>query len=258
MLSVVIPAHDEAGTIADTVRHLSGVLREAGREHEIVVVNDHSTDDTAGVLAALAPSVPELRVVENLRKPGYGLAVRAGLQAFTGDAVAVFMADGSDDAHDLVRFAAELERRGVDCVFGTRFSRGGRVLDYPRPKLLLNRVANTLIRIAFGLRYDDVTNAFKLYRREAVEGMKPFLSHHFNLTVEMPLKAIVRGYTYSVVPNTWRNRERGASKFRIKEMGSRYAFIVLYCLLERALSRGDYRREPAPAADPALAPTGAD
>jgi dolichol-phosphate mannosyltransferase len=246
MVSVVIPAHDEAESIAGTVRDLNTVLLEAGIDHEILVVNDHSTDATGQVLAQLGVVVPQLRVIENQGKPGYGLAVRAGLQEYTGDAVAIYMGDGSDDPHDLVRFVGAMEERGVDCVFGTRFSRGGRTHGYPRPKLIVNRVANALIRIAFGLRYDDVTNAFKLYGREAVEGMKPFLSHHFNLTVEMPLKAIVRGYSYAVVPNSWLNRKEGTSKFAIKEMGSRYAFIVLYCLHERALSRGDYRRVAGP------------
>jgi dolichol-phosphate mannosyltransferase len=115
-------------------------------------------------------------------------------------------------------------------------------------KLVMNRVANFGIRCLFGMRYDDTTNAFKLYRRHVIEGMTPFLSPHFNLTVEMPLKAIVRGYSYAVVPNSWTNRTEGTSKFGIKEMGSRYAFIILYCFLERWLSRGDYRSPDAPRA----------
>jgi dolichol-phosphate mannosyltransferase len=110
------------------------------------------------------------------------------------------------------------------------------------PKLILNRAGNTFIRILFGLRYDDITNAFKLYRREVIDGLKPLLSHHFNLTVELPLKAIVRGYTYAVVPNTWINRNTGVSKLKIKEMGSRYLFIIFYCFIEKWLSRGDYHK----------------
>jgi dolichol-phosphate mannosyltransferase len=102
-------------------------------------------------------------------------------------------------------------------------------------------MANHLIRVLFGLRY-NITNAFKLYRRPVIEGLKPFLSPHFNLTVELPLKAIVRDYSYEVVPNEWINRKSGVSKLRIQEMGSRYLFIVLYCLIEKWLSRGDYRR----------------
>ena len=89
----------------------------------------------------------------------------------------------------------------------------------------------------------DAGHAFKGVP-QMIKGVQPLMSHHFNLTVEIPLKAIVRGYTYAVVPNSWTNRSHGESKFKVKEMGSRYAFIILYCLLERMLSRGDYRRAP--------------
>jgi dolichol-phosphate mannosyltransferase len=242
LVSVVIPAHDEAGHIAGTLRELAAALREAGIRHEIVVVDDHSGDATRRLVGDLAREIPGLRLVANPRSNGFGLAVRAGLEAASGDAVAVYMADASDSPQDLVRFVHVMQKRGVDCVFGSRFARGGRVVDYPRPKLVLNRLGNAGIRVLFGLRYDDVTNAFKLYRREVIEGLEPLLSHHFNLTVELPLKAIVRGYSYAVVPNTWTNRKEGTSKFRIQEMGSRYAFIILYCFLEKWLSRGDYRR----------------
>ena len=120
--------------------------------------------------------------------------------------------------------------------------RGAQVVDYPWPKLLLNRFANALIRLLFWIGYNDVTNAFKLYRRSVIAGLQPLLAYHFNLTVELPLKAIVRGYTYAVVPTSWFNRTSGVSKFRIKEMGSRYLFIVLYCYLEKYLTREDYKK----------------
>src|SRR5436853_2599324 len=152
------------------------------------------------------------------------------------------MADGSDRPEDLVQFFEALEKNQVDCVFGSRFVRGAKVVGYPFFKLTLNRCANLFIQIVYGLRYNDVTNAFKLYRRHVIDGLKPFLSHHFNLTVELPLEAIIRGYSYTVVPNTWTTRDEGVSKFRVKEMGSRYLFIVLYCKLEQWLSRGDYHR----------------
>jgi dolichol-phosphate mannosyltransferase len=212
-------------------------------EHELVVVDDHSTDGSPALLRGLVGEIPSLVVVENTGAGGFGHAVVAGIEAATGDALAIFMADGSDRPDDLVRFVRTMEERDVDCVFGTRFSDGGKVVDYPLPKLLLNRAANNVIRALFRIRYDDVTNAFKLYRRNVLDGVRPFLSHHFNLTVELPLKAIIRGYSYAVVPNTWTNRREGVSKFQIKEMGSRYVFIVLYCWLERALSRGDYVRK---------------
>src|SRR5690606_7500105 len=136
----------------------------------------------------------ELKIVHNAAPNGFGFAVQAGLNQFTGDAVAIFMADASDSPVDLVKFFREMEESGKDCVFGSRFVSEGKTVDYPVLKLLLNRVANLFIQVVFGLRYNDVTNAFKLYRRQVIDGTRPFLSHHFNLTVELPLKAIVRGY----------------------------------------------------------------
>jgi dolichol-phosphate mannosyltransferase len=241
MLSVLIPAHNEEGRIGGTVREIHEALRAAGIAHEILVVNDNSSDGTQAVLDALKGEVAELRCVTNSPPNGYGYAVRAGLTAFRGDAVAIVMADGSDSPADLVAYHRKLQE-GCDCVFGSRFMEGAKIVDYPTFKLVLNRFANTFIRILFWMRYNDVTNAFKLYRRSVIAGLQPLLAYHFNLTVELPLKAIVRGYSYAIVPTSWFNRTSGVSKFRIKEMGSRYLFIVLYCYLEKCLSREDYRK----------------
>ena len=240
MLSVVIPAHNEEGHIAETVQHLVEALRAADIPYEILVVNDNSSDATERILASLSAADIGLHYINNPPPNGFGLAVRRGLAEFRGEAVAIVMADGSDNPGDLVAFYHKFQG-GYDCVFGSRFMRGGRIDNYPKLKLLLNRIANFMICALFLLRYNDVTNAFKLYRRSAIAGVQPLLSHHFNLTVELPLKCIIRGYRYAVLPNSWKNRERGVSKLRIKEMGSRYLFIILYCWLERILSRGDYR-----------------
>ncbi len=240
LLSVVIPAHNERGHIAATVRELTATLRESGIGYEVLIVNDSSTDDTESVLCELCSEDAGVRYLNNTPPNGFGYAVRRGLAEFRGDAVAIMMADGSDDPSDLVVFYRKLQD-GYDCVFGSRFMRSSTIVDYPLPKLLLNRAANILLQCLFFMRYNDTTNAFKLYRRETIAGLQPLLSCHFNLTVELPLKAIVRGYRYTVTPNSWKNRTSGISKFRIREMGSRYLFIVVYCLIEHMLSRGDYR-----------------
>jgi len=242
MLSVVIPAHNEKENLRPTVTALATALDAAGISYEILVVNDHSSDESEAELFALEREVPALRHVTNQDSGGFGFAVRAGLEAFRGDRVASVMADSSDDPDDLVTFHDKMNE-GYDCVFGTRFGRGGKVVGYPPHKLVLNRLTNLFIRLLFRLRTNDTTNAFKCYRREVIAGVQPILSHHFNLTVELPLKAIIRGYSYAVVPNAWYNRKVGFSKLRIREMGSRYLFIILYCFIERHLSRGDYRRE---------------
>ena len=152
------------------------------------------------------------------------------------------MGDMSDSPDDLVRFYNKM-LEGYDCVFGSRFIRGGKTYDYPLLKLVINRMANTIVQVTFGIRYNDTTNAFKLYKQETINGLKPFLSPHFNLTLELPLKAIVRGFSYAVVPNSWTNRKTGISKLKIREMGSRYFFILLYCLIEKFFSRGDFHKD---------------
>jgi dolichol-phosphate mannosyltransferase len=240
-LSVVIPAHNEEGNIRSTVEGIYRELVAKKIEHEIVVVNDNSSDGTEKILLAMQQSIPTLRYGNNTPPNGYGFAVRFGLEMIQGDCVAVMMADASDSPGDLVRYYHKL-CEGYEAVFGSRFMSGGKALDYPVHKLILNRMANNFIRMLFGIRYNDVTNAFKMYRTETLEGLKPYLSHHYNLTVELPLKVIVRGYSYTVISNTWENRKHGTSKLKIKEMGSRYLFIVLYCLIEKWLSRGDYHK----------------
>jgi dolichol-phosphate mannosyltransferase len=253
-LSVVIPARNEVGSIGETVETSVSELEQAGIPYEILVVDDASGDGTPEVVTAIAERNPGVRYVRSHLPPGFGYAIRAGLEHYTGDAVAIMMADLSDSPKDLVLYYRVLEQ-GYDCAFGTRFGSGGKTYGYPRLKLVINRIVNAGIRVLFQHGYNDTTNAFKAYRRYVVDQLQPLLSNHFNLTVEMPLKAVVRGFSYAVVPVTWRNRRDGASKLRLNEMGSRYLFIVLYVWLEHHLSHGDYRRRDGPQAAKVTTPS---
>ncbi len=241
LLSLVVPARNEAGSLEATVDHVHDRLKASGIRHELVIVDDGSSDGTWEILTRLAARIPEVRPVRNLPPHGFGRAVTKGLDAMSGDAVIIYMADEADDLDNVVTYWRKLNE-GWDCVFGSRFIPGGRSEDYPAFKLVLNRLANGFIRLLFRIPLNDTTNAFKAYRRTVIDGCRPILSPHFNLTVELPLKAIVRGYSWTVVPTVWRNRKTGESKLSIREMGSRYFFIVAYVLLEKYFSRGDYRR----------------
>jgi dolichol-phosphate mannosyltransferase len=242
-LSVVIPAYNEEGSIAQTLNSLYQTLVKHAIPHEIFVTNDNSKDRTASILLALQQTIPTLHFETNHGPNGFGYAVRYGLERYQGDCVAVMMADLSDDPEDLVLFYNKMLEGDYDCVFGSRWDKGGKVYDYPKVKKVINRIANLIVKVLFRLNYNDCTNAFKLYKRGTMDGIKPFLSPHFNLTLELPLKAIVRGYNYAIVPNSWTNRTSGESKLKIKEMGSRYFFIMMYCLIERFFSRGDFKKK---------------
>ena len=243
-LSVVIPAYNEAVSLHDTLCAFYNELQKNNIEHELLVVNDNSTDNTIEVIGELQKTIPTIRTIfNNPPQNGFGFAIRKGLENYTGDCVAIVMADLSDAPADLVKFYNTFIEQKVDCVFGNRWGKGGKVIDYPKNKLYLNRFVNRMLAFVFKINYYDTTNAFKLYSRQAIDGLKPFMSPHFNLTVELPLKAIVRGYSYAVVPNSWQNRKHGASNLKIREMGSRYFFIVLYCLIEKFFSRGDFKKK---------------
>jgi dolichol-phosphate mannosyltransferase len=241
-LSIVLPAYNEEGSIIETLRTLYSKLQEEKIDHEILVVNDNSKDNTLKFLNNIKEQIPTLVVHTNHGPNGFGYAIRHGLERFQGDCVAIMMADLSDDPSDLVLFYRRLSEGDVDCVFGSRFIKGGKLINYPFQKLIINRLANFIIRIVIGIKYNDATNAFKLYKRETIEGIQPLLSPHFNLTIELSLKSIVRGYTFAVLPNSWYNRKSGESKLKIKEMGSRYFFILIYCFVEKYFSRGDYKK----------------
>jgi len=240
--SVVIPAHNEDSCIIGTLEMLVGKLNRDGFNYEIVVVADHCSDRTEELVAKFAKANPRVRMIQNPNSAGFGMAVRAGLEKYEGEAVAIFMADASDSPEDLCTYFKRIEA-GADCVFGSRFIAGGKVVDYPIHKLILNRFGNWLIRILFRHGLNDTTNAFKCYRRAVIDTCRPFLSPHFNLTVELPLKSFIRGYKFEIVPISWHNRKTGVSKLRIREMGSRYFFIILYCLLEKLMVSKDYHKD---------------
>ncbi len=241
-LSVVIPGRNEAENLTSCISDIILELNQNKILHEVLIVDDGSTDNTHEVVTSMIKRYPSIRYFRNDGQNGFGRAVRLGLDEFKGDAVAIMMADRSDSPKDLVSYWRSIQD-GNECIFGSRFIRGGKVKNYPVAKLFANRVVNTMIRFAFKIKCNDITNAFKMYRREVIEGCRPFISPHFNLTVEIPLKAVIRGYSWKVVPISWKNRTRGVAKLKLREMGSRYFFIIAYLWLEKYFSRGDYRKK---------------
>jgi dolichol-phosphate mannosyltransferase len=242
-LSILIPAYNEEASITSTIEAIEEAFFKVNIAHEILVINDNSKDDTINVLEQLSLKHKSLRFETNTGPNGFGYAVRYGLERFSGDCVAIMMADLSDSPNDLIRYYTTMVEGDYDCVFGSRFITGGKTIDYPVIKKIINRIANFIIRFVMSIKYNDTTNAFKLYKREAIEGIKPFLAPHFNLTIELPLKAIIRGYTYAIIPNSWTNRKYGESKLNIKEMGSRVFFFLMYCFIEKYFSKGDFNKK---------------
>jgi dolichol-phosphate mannosyltransferase len=233
-LSVLIPAKNEAANIGNTVQELFRVLSQDERSHEILVVNDHSEDQTEEVLNHLKSAVPPLRVVNNGHHEGFGNAIRYGLEQFQGDAVAIVMADGAEDPKDVLKCFQIMEEQGADCVFGSRFISGGQTFNYPPVSWFINRLANNLMSWLFGFPYNDFTNSFKLYKRSIIQAILPLQSQGFSITIELSLKAFNQTNKIAIPPIKWYSRSEGKSKFSLLKNIPGYLKVLIQMLFRRA------------------------
>jgi len=236
--SIIVPAYNEGENVHRTLHALADALNGDGVPFEIVVVDDNSSDNTAEVVIDCAREIPQIRLVRNTGPNGLGRAVRFGLAHYSGDVVAIVMADSSDSPDDVVRCYRKIEE-GYDCAFGSRFIEGSRVTAFPPVKLVANRIVNHVLRLMFFTRHNDLTNAFKAYRREVIDGILPLHAAHFNITIEMSLSALIRGYSIATLPISWSGRTWGQSNLRLQEMGRRYLCTLLKIWFERLLIHDD-------------------
>jgi dolichol-phosphate mannosyltransferase len=249
LYSVVVPAYNEAKNLPPTLADLAKALRAEAIPFELLVVNDNSTDDTAAVVEAMRSEIPELRLVHNTPPGGLGRAVRCGLRNFSGDVVAVVMADSSDAPEDVVACYRKIEE-GYDAVFGSRFRPGSRVTQYPPVKLYVNRIVNKMMQFMFMTPFNDLTNAFKVYRRHVIESISPLQAAHFNITIEMSLSCIIRRYNITEIPIRWYGRTWGQSNLKLRKMGRRYLCTLLMVWFERILILDDIMMESKPMPQP--------
>jgi dolichol-phosphate mannosyltransferase len=242
-LSVVIPAYNEERNIVACIKELQRVLRDKYQlAHEVLVVNDNSQDATEELVLQEMKEDPSIRLVKRRAPGGFGRAIRAGLDAVRGDVVVIYMADLSDDPEDVVAYYRKIEE-GYDCVYGSRFIKGSQVTNYPRLKLIVNRIVNFVIRILFWTRFNDLTNAFKAYRTEVIRDCGPFRASHFNLTIEMSLSALIRRYHIAQIPIRWYGRTAGVSTLNLRQMGRRYLSTLVMLFFQRILIADDLMAE---------------
>lgn len=237
-LSLIVPAYNEEQNIAASLRPLWERLDQAGIDYELVVVNDNSSDATGRVIEELAAENPRVKPVDRTPPRGFGRAVRAGLEAARGDVIIPYMADASDDPEDVVMYYNEI-CNGYDCVFGSRFMKGSRTSNYPKVKLYVNRIVNTMMRILFWTRFNDLTNSFKAYRSYVIRECGPYRASHFNITIELSLSALIRNYNILQTPISWQGRTWGSSNLKLMEMGRRYLSILIKIYAEKILIRDD-------------------
>ena len=231
-VSVIIPVRNEELLIKKIIDQLENELKNL--PHEIIFINDFSTDNTSKVIEEVIKTKDTINLYENAKR-GLGGAITEGINKAEGEAVCIMMSDLSDDIDDLKKYYNIIKDEKVDAVFGSRFIKESKIVDYPKKKLILNRIFNLVTKLLFISDYNDFTNAFKIYKKSALLKTFPLVSESFNVFLELPLKIISRKMKYKIIPISWTNRKKGSSKFDIKELKAKYLFTLIYCWLEKIL-----------------------
>ena len=232
MLSIIIPAKNESDNLEDIFKYFTNGLREV--EYEVILINDFSSDNTLEKAKSVFQNHQNFKIFNN-NKIGLGGAINLGISKSNGTKIAIMMADLSDDINDLKKYNSIMDEKKIDAVLGSRFQKESLVKDYPLKKLFLNRIFNFFVRIIFWNKYNDYTNAFKIYKKEVLMTMMPFVSESFNIFLEIPLKIISRKYSFEIIPINWFGRKKGDAKFKIQELQSKYLFTLIYCFSEKIL-----------------------
>jgi dolichol-phosphate mannosyltransferase len=232
MLSVIFPIRDEEKNLQNIVNLFNKLDFEF--KYEILFVNDYSNDSSFELMKEISLKNSSVRALNN-KKKGIGGAINLGIQESKYDYCCIMMADLSDDLMDLKKYYTLINSKRLDAVFGSRFIKGSVCDEYPLKKLILNRLFNLFVKILYLSKYNDFTNAFKIYKKESLLKTFPLVSESFNIFLEIPLKIISRNFSYEIIPINWKNRKTGHSKFKIQELRSRYLFTLIYCFLEKIL-----------------------
>ena len=231
-LSIIIPIRNENEGILKTLRLIKEKIHEI--DYELIIINDFSEDNSYETVKKEILNNDKV-VLFNNNKKGLGGAITLGINKSRGEAICIMMADLSDDIEDLKKYYELIKDQSVDAVFGSRLIKGGNIKRYPLKKLILNRIFNYLTKILFLSNYNDFTNAFKIYKKDALIKSMPLVSESFNIFLEMPLKIISRKMKYKIIPIKWENRREGKAKFDIKELRAKYLFTLIYCFFEKNL-----------------------
>tara|TARA_E500000178_G_scaffold339215_1_gene380388 strand:- start:1910 stop:2623 length:714 start_codon:yes stop_codon:yes gene_type:complete len=232
MLSILIPVRNESESLRDTAEYFSKNLSNI--IYEIIIINDFSDDDTLEKARTLFQDKKNFKVIDN-KKKGLGGAINLGIKEAQGINLVIMMADRSDDIKDLINYNNLMNSGNYDAILGSRFLPESIISEYPFRKLVLNRLFNYFVGLIFFNKYNDYTNAFKIYKKEVLMEIRPLISESFNIFLEIPLKIISRKYRYKIVPINWIGRKKGSSKFKIKELGAKYLFTLIYCFIEKNL-----------------------
>ncbi|MDD5594663.1 MAG: glycosyltransferase [Candidatus Omnitrophica bacterium] len=229
-ISIIVPAHNEQDNIAEVIKRIEETV---GLEHELIVVNDHSHDDTARLVKNLTQKYPQLRLVDNPAGKGFANAIKAGFSAAEAEVVVPVMGDLCDDLSTIGQMLKKIEG-GFDVVSGSRYIKGGARIGGSRLKGFLSSSAGWSLCYLLGIPTHDIANAFKMYRKKVIDSIK-IESKGFEISMELPLKAYYLGFKIAEVPTVWQERKRGKSNFKMFQLTPVYAKLYIWAIFKRIM-----------------------
>jgi dolichol-phosphate mannosyltransferase len=233
-ISIIVPAYNEEENIISVIHKIEEVV---AIDHELIVVNDHSSDRTRELVTNLLKQYPKLRLIDNELESGFANALRSGFLAAGADAIVPVMGDLCDDLATIKLMAKKIEE-GFDVVCGSRYIRGGCQIGGPRFKRLFSRLGGFSVGFFLGIPVHDISNAFKMYKKEVIKSIE-LKAQGFEISMELPVKAHLKGFKITEVPTVWRDREAGQSSFKVFVLLPRYIKLYAWALgkrLQKAIS----------------------
>ena len=233
-LSLLVPVLNYESTLPETVERIRGL--PSGEAHEVLVIFDVTNADWQEKVEQARSGLDErfkVRSIVRTDERGFGSALRAGAAAATGDLLMPVMADLSDDLSVIPTMIRKIEE-GADVVVGARYISGGGIVGNTA-KQQLSRFYSRIASVLTDVGCEDISNSFKMYRREVWEAVRP-RSESFDLSAELLVKAAALGYRVYQVPATWVNRQVGRSNFRLyREFMSytRWLALAVVCMPSR-------------------------
>ena len=224
-LGIIVPVYNEAENIGNT---LLAIAQKVRTSHRVYIVYDFDEDNTLPVARSFDGKGTVIRFVKNEAR-GVVNAIKLGLRAAEEEFRLVTMADMSDD-YATVDAMCGLMDEGFDVVCGSRYMTGGGQVGGPLIKKTISRLAGVSLKFLGGLPTHDVTNSFKLYRRNVIEALQIESDGGFEIGMEIVVKAHFRGFRVTEVPTVWTDREKGESRFKIVKWAPKYLRWYLYAM----------------------------
>ncbi|MDP3732230.1 MAG: glycosyltransferase [Candidatus Omnitrophota bacterium] len=229
-LSIIIPAHNEQDNITDVINKIEGVL---DMPHELVVVNDHSIDTTAQLVARLTRQYNNIRLVENKLPRGFANALKTGFSNVATGIVVPVMADLCDDLSTIKKMLQKINE-GYDVICASRYINGGGRYGGSKLKGFFSSFVGRSLCFLLGLPTHDIANAFKMYRKSAIDSID-IKSKGFEISMEIPLKAHYLGLKMTEVPTVWKERTRGKSNFSMFKLLPSYIKLYIWAIFKRLI-----------------------